>query len=799
MVVTQKPEETIGLEEEKEILWDMPEDEDEPAKPGVMSRLLDKVLFRPKDQDVVEGLDVHMDIEEEERKERELLEQEWPVDNIESLPSLRRFFNLSHISEGNRLVRGDSKRMLVFESEGKEYTEANVAGFAGALNSLQCPVQFLIRQHPPRLNDFRIQMRSERAEKLSDLLVEAADDLDSLLASIEERPGTMDRRFYIICDEDDMRDVAAAMSRVGLRAGYLVDDALRNLVLSINYGLSPDDLKTSGRIHLRENAGVVKCDNGIYRKTIWIKKFPRIMTAGFIQSILTLGIPLDFSVTVRPIPADQAISNLQSQLTTIQSNANRQYRNTGQTGGAEQIALQDILFLRDAVMRGSERLFNASVAITISGDDEDKLQENVTSLRSIFTAVFAEIDELGFYQREGMRTTAPLCSNDVSQWVRLDTSTLALMFPFSPRDLDTRRGTYVGNDVRARSIVTFDVFNAPGAPNMNMAILATSGAGKSFGAKLLGALRPVTRGVMVYIIDPEGEYVDTCRAAGGRVLTPGREGQGMNPFVVTETGEELNERIDNLCILLQVMIGTNLDPTQYAHLNRAMVTYYEKATSGAEIAGNWSGLYQHMKTMAPEIATMVEPFASGSKRFLLSDEGSDMLSEEAPMTVFNLEMLDETMRPAAGMVCAEAVWAMAARDPRYRILLVDEVWQMLKSGIGGSFMMNTAKRARKHHLGLISITQDVQDLLAVNSSEGVAGNSGRALIQNASWKLLLRQDAASIDMIMDTFDLPREEAEQLPSYPTGRSLLISPDGYFTVDIEASRVEEAIIDWRPGRH
>ena len=38
-------------------------------------------------------------------------------------------------------------------------------------------------------------------------------------------------------------------------------------------------------------------------------------------------------------------------------------------------------------------------------------------------------------------------------------------------------------------------------------------------------LRGLTRGVTAYVIDPEGEYADMARAAGGRVLSPGVPGQ----------------------------------------------------------------------------------------------------------------------------------------------------------------------------------------------------------------------------------------------------------------------------------
>ena len=96
----------------------------------------------------------------------------------------------------------------------------------------------------------------------------------------------------------------------------------------------------------------------------------------------------------------------------------------------------------------------------------------------------------------------------------------------------------------------------------------------------------------------------------------------------------------------------------------------------------------------------------------MSDEGDDLLGNEALVTVFDLRLLEPELRPAAAMVCTETVWAAAAQDPKPRLLVVDEVWSHHAAPRGrGLHGVSMAKRARKHRLGLQFITQDVQDLL----------------------------------------------------------------------------------------
>lgn len=748
---------------------------------------------------------------------------EW-MEDVDEVPFAREMLRVSHLRASepdgpvDRVVRTDGVSVCIYEVSGTVIDLPQVGAFAGALNSLQMTVQFLVRQHQPRLKTFRNRMAEERGKDLTDTIGGAADSLDKMLERMETREGLMDRRYYVICREEDMEEVMAALSRCQLSPSILAERALRILLLSVFLGQSPADIpdqeylriKTFGSHLVTNYVGQKRDEDGFvdeaadliemnrFRRTIEMSVFPRNMQAGFLQGIFAMGIPMDVSMQVFPIPTEQAIANLESQRTKMQAQANQTLKRTGQIGSQEQIALEDIMRLRDALMRGTERMFRVNVSMTICADSERGLDEHVAMIRSVFTAILAQVDELKLVQVNGLVATLPLCYNPVGHWGMADTTTLALMYPFSPGDLDRRRGTLVGLDTGARSLITFDLFDKESSQNMNTAILATSGAGKSFSAKLF-LLRQMMRDVRVYVIDPEGEYVATCMAAGGRVATPGVPGQGMNPFLVSETGPELNERIGNLKRLLQVMIAETMPARMLSHLDNAMVSYYEEITQRGD-AGTFGGLFEYLNQHAKEIADMLRPFATGSNRYLLSDEGSDLLAGvEPPMTVFSLRLVDEGMRAAAGMVCAETVWTMAARDPRPRMLVADEVWSIISHPEGASFMLNTAKRARKHQLGLMSITQDVQDLLTINSSAGIKGNSGRALLQNASYKLLLRQDPAVVPAIEETFQLDPAVASGLAGMATGNGMMIAPDGIYPIQIEATAEETEIIEWRPGQH
>ena len=244
----------------------------------------------------------------------------------------------------------------------------------------------------------------------------------------------------------------------------------------------------------------------------------------------------------------------------------------------------------------------------------------------------------------------------------------------------------------------------------------------------------------------------------------------MNPFVIDKgDSEELLQRIGSLRRLIEVMVGEGLGAERRAALDHALAGYYAQA---GERTG-FRDFYAFLELEAQDLSRLLRPFATGSLRNLLSDEGDDLLGSEALVTVFDLRLLEPELRPAAAMVCTETVWAAAAQDPKPRLLVVDEVWSIMQHPEGAAFMVSMAKRARKHRLGLQFITQDVQDLLSEDSSRTITGHSGRALLQNAAFKLLLQQDAAAIGTVGDAFDLPEDLQRWLLSCPRGDGLLLA--------------------------
>ena len=299
-----------------------------------------------------------------------------------------------------------------------------------------------------------------------------------------------------------------------------------------------------------------------------------------------------------------------------------------------------------------------------------------------------------------------------------------------------------------------------------------------------------------------------ARAAGGRVLSPGVPGQGMNPFVIDKgDSEEMLQRIGSLRRLIEVMVGESLGAERRASLDHALAGYYAEPRERT----GFRDFYQYLQESEagdrdPEsssgqaLARLLRPFATGSLRHLLSDEGDDLLGNEALITVFDLRLLEPELRPAAAMVCTETVWAAAAQDPKPRLLVVDEVWsdhaaprrrglhgQHGEAGAGSTAWASSSSPRT-------SRTSCPRTRRGPSPAIPVA-----PLLQNAAFKLLLQQDAAAISTVGDAFDLPQDLQRWLLSCPRGDGLLLARGNRFPVRIEATPEETAVIEWRPGSH
>ncbi len=172
-----------------------------------------------------------------------------------------------------------------------------------------------------------------------------------------------------------------------------------------------------------------------------------------------------------------------------------------------------------------------------------------------------------------------------------DTAALAAGYPFAAADPTDTGGVLYGTTAAGSGLLLWDRF---AQDNHNSVILARSGAGKSYLAKL-EALRALYRGIDVLVIDPENEYTRLADAVGGTHIPLGTATGRLNPFDLpspapagsptpsaaggsgTTAGDPLTRRALFLHTLLGVLLGSPLDPATAAVADRAILAAYQHA------------------------------------------------------------------------------------------------------------------------------------------------------------------------------------------------------------------------------
>ena len=107
---------------------------------------------------------------------------------------------------------------------------------------------------------------------------------------------------------------------------------------------------------------------------------------------------------------------------------------------------------------------------------------------------------------------------------------------------------------------------------------------------------------------------------------------------------------------------------------------------------------------------------------------------------------------------------------------------------GGAFLAAMARRARKYFLGLVTITQDVADFLDADH--------GRTVLANAAIKLLMKQDAATIQPVAGAFQLSDDERQFLLAAAKGEGLFFARGSHVALKVEASPAEHRLVTTAP---
>lgn len=533
-----------------------------------------------------------------------------------------------------------------------------------------------------------------------------------------------------------------------------------------------------------------------YCRTIFAFTYPRYLNTNWFSPVVNLDRHFDISMFINPIDTAVALKNLRKKVAQVESALVIKEEKGQVRDPILETAHKDLENLRDQLQTAQEKLFQYALYITIYEDEIAELDKTENQIRNMLESRLVYAKTAMYQQEEGFNSTLPLGTDRLQVLNTMNSAPLSTTFPFVSADLTSDKGILYGINRHNNSLILFDRFSLE---NGNMVIFAKAGSGKSYASKL-EILRSLMMGTDVIVIDPENEYKYLADTVGGSFFRISLTAEHhINPFDLPIPKEDekpadlLRANIINLVGLLRLMLGS-LTAEEDAVIDKALSETYASRDITAE-----SDFSQITPPLMSDLQTILENMEGGANlalRLKKYTEGTfagflnmpTNVNADNRLAVFNIRDMEEELRPIAMYVILGYIWRLIRRETKKRILVVDEAWLLMKYEDAASFLYGIAKRCRKYYLGLTTITQDVSDFM--NS------RYGRPIITNSSLQLLLRQSPATIDLLVQTFNLTEEEKYLLLEAGVGEGLFVAGLKHAAIRTVASYSEDQVITSDP---
>ncbi|MGH7175609.1 MAG: VirB4-like conjugal transfer ATPase, CD1110 family [Minisyncoccia bacterium] len=553
--------------------------------------------------------------------------------------------------------------------------------------------------------------------------------------------------------------------------------------------IAPAALKLSAReIELGEK----------FARAFYTISYPRFLTDGWFAPIINLDRILDASIFIHPVDTAGALRSFQKKVAEVESQIEERESKGLVRDPMLDTAHQDLESLRDNLQQAQEKLFDVGLYMALYGDSKEEIDKAEGEIRGILDSKLVYTKPALFEQEQGFRSCLPLGTDELSVNSKLNSGPLSSLFPFVSFDLTSDRGILYGINRHNSSLILFDRFSLE---NYNSVTFAKSGSGKSYATKL-EILRSLMFGTDVIVIDPEREYEQLAEATGGRSFNISLSSEHhINPFDLPPVKEDENPKdilrnnIITLVGLFRIMLG-GLSPEEDALVDRAITETYALKDITGDV--DWAGAEPPLLSDFEQVLSGMSGSDSLIQRLSKYTHGSwsgfinqpTNIDIDQQFIVFSVRDMEDELKPVAMYIITHYIWNAVRHELKKRLLVIDEAWWMMRSEDTANFLYSIVKRGRKYYLGVATITQDVEDFMGVRE--------GRAIIQNSSIQLLLKQSPTAVDALQSVFKLTDEEKYLLLEAAVGEGLFFAGLKHVAIKVVASYTEDQIITSDPSQ-
>ena len=532
-------------------------------------------------------------------------------------------------------------------------------------------------------------------------------------------------------------------------------------------------------------------------RTIMGVGYPRTIQDGWLNRIISSEGNFDLSMHIKPGNIQTIISQLNQELVKQEADL-MAAQMKGIINPSLKLQHQDTLNILDKLQKGEEKLFNISLYLGARAYDKNKLELLTKKILAELNSIMI-IPKVPFLRMaDGAKSLYPIQEDKLNINRNIPSDALAACFPFTTAYLNVDdEGILFGLNKNNNIPIILDPYKFT---NYNGLILGTSGGGKSVTAKLF-ILRNILRGVKTIVIDPQGEYLDVTKANGGQIVEIHRDSETIiNPFDLM--GADLGEKTISLIDLFNILCG-DLTEVQKNILDKAINQIYQNKGILLDDSETWKktppimgDLYDELLKLKKTCSRMermtyealenrLRMYVKGSFNFINRQTNLDL---EKDLICFNIAKMPSQIKPVMMYLILDFVHKKMQKDKERKTLVIDEAWSLLRFAEHSKSIFELIKTARKFGLGILIITQEVQDL--------IESSAGKTILANTAWKYLSRQEPATIGELAEKFHLNGEEQNYLLTAMPGEGLLFAMNDHIPLRVVPSPQEYELITTNP---
>ena len=511
-------------------------------------------------------------------------------------------------------------------------------------------------------------------------------------------------------------------------------------------------------------------------RVLFMRDYSSYIKDDMITSLADFPRPLVLSIDLLPVPTDEAVRDVQSQIMGIESDITRwqQRQNARNNFTAvvpyelEQQRAEAKEFLDDLSTR-DQRMVYANVTLLHMADSLEQLNADTETLLS---KSLCDFSILRYQQEDGLNTALPYGLRTITATRTLTTEAAASLMPFRVQEIQDTGGIYCGINAVSKNLL---ICNRKKLLNPHGFILGVSGSGKSFTMKEFITFIALASNDDIIIIDAEREYGDLVRALRGTVLeiSPNSP-HHINPLEITRGYGVGENPVAMKSELLMSICEQQMGEGQLGAFHKSIIdrctasVYHEFIKSGGKarqpVLSDWRNeIKRQPEREAQELALASELFVEGSLNMFAHETNVDM---ESRIIAFDLYEMGDQLKPTALNVTMETIQNRVAANRlrgKYTWVFVDEVYLFFKYYYSAQFLYKAWKRFRKYGAALTAATQNVEECLR--------SETARLMFANSEFLVLLNQAATGRAELAKLLNISETQMSYVTGAEAGHGLL----------------------------